>query len=99
MCDLGAYSAVRGEKASQAMKLRLVMQEILRFAAALDESKRKESESVQRLQRCQVELHQQTAALRGEVVESRNKHMQSAHRLQDAEGVLEKVCSLCVLTC
>ncbi|DBB04293.1 TPA: hypothetical protein ACH3X1_012790 [Trebouxia sp. C0004] len=65
-------------------------QDILKFAAALDESKHKESELVQRLQRCELELHQQTAALRGEVVESRNKHMQAAHRLQDAEEELEQ---------
>ncbi|DBA77011.1 TPA: hypothetical protein ACH3X1_009601 [Trebouxia sp. C0004] len=65
--------------------------DILKFAAALDESKHKESEFVQRLQRCQLELHQQTAALRGEVVHSRNKHMQCAQRLQDAEEELEQV--------
>ncbi len=74
------------------------MQDILKFAAALDESKHKESESVQRLQWCQLERHQQTAALRGEVVESRNKEMQTARRLQDAEEEFEQVCSLCVLT-
>ncbi|KAA6419935.1 MAG: hypothetical protein FRX49_10125 [Trebouxia sp. A1-2] len=66
-------------------------QDILKFAAALDESQRKESEAVQRLQWSQLELHQQTAALRGEVVESRNKHMQCAQQLQDAEEELEQV--------
>ncbi|KAA6419968.1 MAG: hypothetical protein FRX49_10158 [Trebouxia sp. A1-2] len=66
-------------------------QGVLKFAAALDESQRKESEAVQRLQWSQLELHQQTAALRGEVVESRNKHMQCAQQLQDAEEELEQV--------
>ena len=74
------------------------MQDILKFAAALDESQHKESEAVQRLQWCQLELHHQTAALRGEVVESRNQHMQSAQRLQDAEEELEQVCSFSVST-
>ena len=84
------------------------MQDILKFAAALDESKHKESELVQRLQMeselvqrlqmCQLERHHQIAALRGEVVESRNKEMQTTHRLQDAEEEFEQVCSLCVLT-
>jgi len=75
-----------------------VLQNILKFAAALDESQHKESEAVRRLQMCQLELHHQTAALRGEVVESRNKEMQTARRLQDAEEEFEQVCSLCVLT-
>ncbi len=70
----------------------------MKFAAALDESQHKESEAVQRLQWCQLELHHQTAALRGEVVESRNTHMQSAQRLQDAEEELEQVCSFSVST-
>ena len=74
------------------------MQKVLKFAAALDESQYKESEAVRRPQMCQLELHQQTAALRGEAVESRNKEMQTARRLQDAEEEFEQVCSLCVLT-
>ncbi len=80
------------------MKLSLVPQNILKFAAALDESQHKESEAVRRLQMCRLELHHQTAALRDEVVESRNKEMQTARRLQDAEEEFEQVCSLCVLT-
>ena len=76
------------------MKLTLVLQNILKFAAALDESQQQESEAVRRLQMCQLE----TAALRGEVVESRNKQMQTARRLQDAEEEFEQVCSLCVST-
>ncbi len=75
-----------------------MVQDILKFAAALDESQHKESEAVQRLQWCQLELHHQTAALRGEVVESRNMYMQCVQRLQDAEEELEQVCSLPVLT-
>ena len=79
------------------MKLQLVVQDILKFAAALDESQHKESEAVQSLQLCQLELHQRTAVLRGEVVESKNKHMQCTQRLQDAEEELEQVCSLLVV--
>ncbi len=90
--------AVRDEKASQAMKLSLVLQNVLKFAAALDESQHKESEAVQKLQWCQLELHHQTVALRGEVVDSRKKEMQTARRLQDAEEEFEQVCSLCVST-
>ena len=74
------------------------MQDMLKFAAALEESQHKESDVVRRLQMCQLELHNQTAALRGEVVESRNREMQTACRLQDAEEEFEQVCSLCVLT-
>jgi hypothetical protein len=80
------------------MKLSLALQNVLKFAAALDESQHKESEAVRRLQMCQLELHHQTAALRGEVVDSRNKQMQTARRLQDAEEEFEQVCSSCVLT-
>ena len=76
------------------MKLLLVMQNVLKFAAALEESQHKESEAVRRLQMCQLE----TAALRGQVVDSRNKEMQIARRLHDAEEEFEQVCSLCVLT-
>ena len=80
------------------MELSLVMQDIVKFAAALDDRKQKESKLVQRLQMCELDRHHQIAALRGEVVESRNKEMQTAHRLQDAEEEFEQVCSLCVLT-
>ena len=80
------------------MKLQLVVQDILKFAAALDESRHKESEAVQSLQWYQLELHQKTAVLRGEVVESRNQHMQCGRRLQDAEEELEQVCSFSVST-
>ena len=75
-----------------------MMQDILKFAAALDDSKQKESELVQRLRMFELERHHQIAALRGEVVESRNKEMQTTRRLQDAEEGFEQVCSLCVLT-
>ena len=80
------------------MKLSLALQNVLKFAAALDKSQHRESEAVWRLQMCQLELHHQTAALRGEVVDSRNKQMQTARRLQDAEEEFEQVCSSCVLT-
>ncbi len=76
-----------------------MVQDILKFAAALEESQHKESKAVQNLQWCQLELHNQTAALRGEVVESRVKHMQCAQRLQDAEEELEQVCCLPGSTC
>ncbi|KAL0050731.1 hypothetical protein WJX82_005996 [Trebouxia sp. C0006] len=66
-------------------------QDILKFAAAMEESQHKESKAAQNLQWCQLDLHNQTAALRGEVVEYRVKHMQCAQRLEDAEEELEQV--------
>ncbi len=89
MCNLGVNSA---------MKSHLVVQDILKFAAALEESQHKESKAAQNLQWCQLELHNQTAALRGEVVEYRVKQMQCAQRLEDAEEELEQVCCLPVST-
>jgi len=94
----GSSYLMRNLGVNSTMKLHLVVQDILKFAAALDESQHKESKAVQNLQWCQLELHNRTAALRGEVVESRVKHMQCAQRLEDAEEELEQVCCLPVST-
>ncbi|DBA83443.1 TPA: hypothetical protein ACH3X2_006379 [Trebouxia sp. C0005] len=49
------------------------------------------SSSAQSLADLEISSLVNTAALRGEVVESRNKHMQCAQQLQDAEEELEQV--------